>query len=224
MIEFVSKNKNYIVVYKPASIPTQSDAGGDPDAMTLVSKELRELGEDDRLWLVHRLDRVVGGLVVFARNKDFSAKLSAIVGGNGITKEYLAIVEGACEGGLLRDFLYKDARQSKAFVVENARKGAKEAVLEYKPIAQKNTEHGVRTLVKIKLQTGRFHQIRAQFSSRKLPLVGDGKYGSRDNRAKFPALFAYHLGFKIGADVCDIKRLPDIDEYPWSIFEREYYL
>ena len=224
MIEIVSKTKNYAVVYKPPLIPTQADQSCDTDAMTLVSEALVSLGESGDLWLVHRLDRVVGGLLVFARNKDYAAKLSALVGGNGMTKEYFAIVEGACEGGVLRDFLYKDSKQSKAFVVNGSRNGAKEAELEYSKLAEKQTERGARTLVRIKLHTGRFHQIRAQFASRKLPLVGDGKYGSRDNRAKIPALFAMRLSFSIGSDTCDEIKIPNIDEYPWNIFERESYL
>lgn len=224
MIEILYKTENYMVVYKPAGIPTQSDTSGDKDAMALASFKLRELCENEKLWLVHRLDRVVGGLVVFARNKEYAAKLSSLVSGEGLTKEYFAIVEGSCDGGVLKDYLYKDARQSKAFVIDGARKGAKEAILEYSVICKKETERGVRTLVRVKLRTGRFHQIRAQFSSRKLPLIGDGKYGSRDNRARFPALFATRLSFKIGDDFCDIKRLPDINEYPWTVFEREDYL
>lgn len=224
MVEIVSKTKNYVVVYKPPIIPTQSDTSGDADAMTIASEMLKQLGEDEKLWLVHRLDRVVGGLVVFARNKEYAAKLSALVGGNGMRKEYFAIVEGSCEGGVLRDYLYKDARQSKAFVTARARGGAKEAIMEYSVIREVQTEHGVRTLVRVNLQTGRFHQIRAQFASRKLPLVGDGKYGSRDNRAKFPALFAHRLCFKIGNDFCDMKKSPDLNEYPWTLFESEDYL
>lgn len=224
MIEIVYKTKNYVVVYKPPAIPTQADLSDDADAMTLTSQALVALGEKGELWLVHRLDRVVGGLLVFARNKEYAAKLSALVGGNGMAKEYFAVVEGRCEGGVLRDLLYKDARQSKAFVVDSARKGAKEALLEYSVKAETETDKGVRTLVQIKLRTGRFHQIRAQFASRKLPLVGDGKYGSRDNRAKFPALFSGRIEFKIGADACDVRKIPDIDEYPWNLFERESYL
>lgn len=223
MIEIVYKTENYVVVYKPSSIPAQSDKSGDTDAMTLASEKLKELSENEKLWLVHRLDRVVGGLIVFARNREYAAKLSAIVGGCGMTKEYFAIVEGKCEGGVLRDFLYKDSRQSKAFVTDRARSGAKEAVLEYSVLSVKDTDRGVRTLVRIKLHTGRFHQIRAQFAARKLSLVGDGKYGSHDNRAKFPALFAARLAFRIDNDFCDIKKLPDLSEYPWSLFESEDY-
>ena len=224
MIEIIYKTKNYIIVYKPPAVPTQSDTTGDIDAMSLASQELRKSGENPALWLVHRLDRVVGGLVVFARSREYAAKLSSLVGDNGMEKEYLAVVDGKCEGGVLRDFIYKDSKKSKAFVVDSARRGAKEAILEYSVISEKETERGIKTLVKVKLHTGRFHQIRVQLASRKTPLVGDGKYGSHDNRAKFPALFAARLAFRVGNDICDINKLPDFNEYPWSLFGGENYL
>lgn len=223
MIEFLHKTKNVIVVYKPAGIPTQSDQSGDADAMSLATEALSAMNEPSDLWLVHRLDRVVGGAVVFARNKAAAAELSALVGGRGMIKEYLAVVEGEAPGGEMRDYLYKDALSSKAFVVKADKKGAKLAELEYTPLGIVMTERGTRTLVKIKLHTGRFHQIRAQFASRKMPLVGDGKYGSRDNGAKMPALFASRLAFCAKGENADVEKLPSINEYPWSLFDKEIY-
>ena len=87
MIEIVNKNKYYITVNKPAGLPTQSDLSGDEDLMSMLRSDLLALGESSDLWLIHRLDRVVGGLVVFARNKKSAASLSEIVGGNGMLKE-----------------------------------------------------------------------------------------------------------------------------------------
>ena len=221
MIEFLRKTKDYIVVLKPSGIPTQSDTSGDEDAMLLTSRMLSDMGEPSDLWLVHRLDRVVSGLVVFARNKATAAALSALVGGRGMEKEYLAVVEGRAEGGVMRDFLFKDSKKGKAFVVDTERRGAKPAELEYTPIAFAEGERGVHTLVRIKLHTGRFHQIRAQFSSRGHSLVGDGKYGSHDNRAKMPALFASRLAFVLKDKKTEVSALPDLDCYPWFIFEKE---
>lgn len=223
MIEILYKNKNIAVVLKPAGIPTQSDTSGDGDAMTLTARKLCELGEPSGLWLVHRLDRVVGGLVVFARNKATAALLSELVSGRGMEKEYLAIVEGRAVGGALRDYVYKDSAKGKAFVIDGMRRGAKEALLEYIPLAELEWKGGIRTLVRVKLHTGRFHQIRVQFASRGMPLVGDGKYGSRDNRAKMPALFAARLAFETKNDRIDVERLPDISTYPWSLFVGEDY-
>ena len=223
MLRILHKSKSLVIIYKPQGIPTQSDTSGDADAMSLTSDMLREASEPHALWLVQRLDRVVGGLIVFARNKETAAELSALVGGNGMEKEYYAVVEGECEGGELRDYIYKDSAKGKAFIVDTERKGAKAASLEYTPLVKVETEKGIRTLVKIKLHTGRFHQIRVQFSSRGLPLVGDGKYGSHDNTAKTPALLAARLAFKTKKEKIDIKKLPDIDVYPWSLFDEEFY-
>ncbi len=222
-MDIVYKNKNVVIAYKKAGIPSQGDPSGDADAMTLVSGKLSSFGEASELYLVHRLDRVVGGLMAFARNKPAAAKLSALVSGDGIGKEYLAVIDGTLDGGVLTDYLYKDARAGKSFVVDRARAGVKEAILYFSPLATVKTEKGDKTLVKVRLQTGRFHQIRAQFASRNVPLTGDGKYGSRDNKARTPALFAYRLSFSLFGDNIDESRLPDTEEYPWSLFDKNIY-
>ncbi len=206
-------------------MPTQSDASGDDDAMSLTSAALRSLGEPSELWLVHRLDRVVGGLIVFARNKRCAALLSELVGGNGMDKEYLAVADGFVgDEGELVDYIFKDSAKGKAFVVDSARRGAKDAKLEYTLLACSEGERGAKSLLRVKLQTGRFHQIRVQFASRKAPLTGDGKYGSRDNRSKMPALFAFRLAFDINGKKTDVRILPDTREYPWCLFEKEVYI
>ena len=157
-------------------------------------------------------------MVVYAANKKYAAILSELVAGREMVKEYLAVTEGSAPGGIMKDYLYKDAAKGKAFVVSTERRGVKEAVLEYEPISEVVTERGVRTLVKVRLHTGRFHQIRVQFASRGLSLVGDGKYGSRDGVAHTPALFASRLEFGYINRTLEIKALPDIKEYPWSLF------
>ena len=218
-MEILYKDKNLIAIYKPAGVPSQPDPSGDADAMTLCSKLLLNSGEKDtNLYLVHRLDRVVGGVMVFARNKAYAAQLSDLVADRGAEKEYLAIVEGELEGGILTDYIYKDTRAGKAFIVDKKRAGVKEARLEYVPLSVNTDETGTKTLIRVKLHTGRFHQIRAQFSSRKHPIVGDGKYGSRDNKATFPALFAYRIAFEINGKKYEFKKMPDIEKYPWSLF------
>ena len=222
-MEILYKDKNLIAINKPAGIPVQPDPTSDKDAMSLCTEILSSQGESGALWLVHRLDRVVGGTVVFARNKRTAAALSELFSAQSTEKEYLAIVEGRAEGGVLEDFLYKDAAKGKAFVVDRKRAGVKEAKLEYTPIATADTERGVYTLVRVRLHTGRFHQIRAQLSSRGMPIVGDGKYGSHDNRAKMPALFSRRLSFTLGGKSYDIKKSPDIESYPWSLFDEANY-
>lgn len=218
-MQIVFKNKDFIIVNKPAGIPSQSDLTNDDDAMTLTSAKLRKLGEGSELWLIHRLDRVVGGLLVFARNKKSAAILSSLAASGGLEKRYIAALEGEAEGGLLNDFIYKDSTSLKAYVTDRKRAGVKEARLEYKPLSFALGK----TLVHIDLITGRFHQIRVQFSSRKMPLVGDKKYGSRDSVSKNPALFACRLGFDFKGEHYEFKALPDTDKYPWNLFENKIY-
>lgn len=222
MIEILHKTKNLVVIYKPSGIPSQKDPSGDADAMTLTSELLASIGEPRNLWLIHRLDRVVGGLLVFARNKKYAAILSDLIKERLFTKEYYAVVDGAAEGGILSDLIYRDARAGKAFIVDRERSGVKDARLSYRTLATKESERGTKSLVYVSLETGRFHQIRAQFSHRKLPITGDGKYGSKDKMIGI-ALMASHLEIETGGESVNISRLPKISEYPWCLFSEEEY-
>ena len=217
MIEIVKLDKNFVIIYKPVGMPSQSDPSGDPDAMTLTAATLKDMGESNRLWLVHRLDRTVSGLMVLARNERAAAELSRIAAGEGMGKRYLAVVEGAPEDGVYRDYIYKDARLSKAFVTNSARRGVKDAELVLERIATRENK----SLCRVTLHTGRYHQIRVQLASRKCPIVGDGKYGSRDKGARNPALIAYRLDFVLFGRSCTATRLPDVSGYPWSEFKAE---
>ena len=223
MIEIVKKTKDYIIVYKPSGIPSQSDPSGDPDAMSLASQMLQNMGENGELFLIHRLDRVVGGLLVFGRNKKSAALLSSLVAERRLNKQYFAVVEGRSSAGIMKDYIYKDAALGKAFVSDRPRSGVKSAELEYITLETKDVNGREVSLVKITLKTGRFHQIRAQFASRKMPLIGDKKYGSRDFLAKMPSLFATELTFEFAGETISEKRLPDLEVYPWSLFEKEKY-
>ena len=136
MLDIIKLTKNLVVVNKPAGVPSQSDASGDKDAITLTAEELVRRGENSSLWLVHRLDRTVGGLMVLARNAKYAALLSELVSTSGFAKTYLAVVEGHAEGGELVDYLYKDARIGKSLVVSASRSGAKRAVLSYKALGE----------------------------------------------------------------------------------------
>lgn len=218
-MEILFKDENIVAVYKEAGIPSQPDPSGDADAMTLCSSQLAETGEKNtELFLVHRLDRVVGGVLVFARNKKYAAILSEAVADRSAEKEYLAVVEGDAPGGILTDLILKDARAGKAFIVDRKRAGVKEASLEYKLIEKTQIDSRILSLVRVKLHTGRFHQIRAQFSSRKMPIVGDGKYGSRDNVARMPALFAFRFSVSTKSQKYEFTKIPDKENYPWSLF------
>ena len=139
---------------------------------------------------IHRLDLNVGGVMVYARTKAAAAQLSKLVQEGQLIKEYRALVHGAPpEGGVFEDFLFKDSRKNKVFVVKKERKGVKKASLEYTRLTDSDP-----SLVHIRLHTGRSHQIRVQFSNRGFPLVGDHKYGSRDEH-KEPKLFSCRISF-----------------------------
>ncbi len=223
-MQILYKDKSLVAVNKAIGEPIQSDLTGDKDTMTLLSSQLSSINDKSDLWLVHRLDRVVGGVAVFARTKKSAAMLSEAFSTHAVKKEYFAVVEGVCEsGGVMQDLLFKDSAKGKAFIVDRKRAGVKEASLEFEPVATASCERGDRTLVCVRLHTGRFHQIRAQFSHRGMPLVGDGKYGSRDNGANTPALFSANLEFNLGGREYKISTAPNTEVYPWSLFDKEAY-
>jgi len=219
-VRLLYKDENLIIIEKPVGMPSQSDPSGDVDAMTDASRLLREAGERDELWLVHRLDRTVGGLIAFARNKRSAAELSRLVSEGGMVKRYFAACHGIADEGEYRDLLFKDSATSKAYVVKTARRGAKEARLTALRLAESGENA---SLLSVELGTGRFHQIRAQMSARSHPLIGDKKYGSRDEHRRVPALFAYMLSFTVFGKKIRVSATPCTDEYPWNLFDAEIY-
>ncbi len=214
-IEIFYRDKDLLVCRKEVGVLSQSD--GKEDMVSLLSAQLSAAGEKSDIFPVHRLDRGVGGVMVFARNASSAGKLTAMMADRSFEKEYLAVLRGhpEAEEGILQDLLFKDSSQNKSFVVKRMRRGVKEASLEYRVLG-KTAEH---TLVRVKLHTGRTHQIRVQFSSRRLPLLGDGKYGSSDNRCDI-ALFACRAAFRhprTGKEIAVFAK-PDAAAYPWSEF------
>ena len=174
--------------------------------------------------IINRLDTQVGGAVVFAKNPKYASLLSSLSSNQKISKTYLAIVEGEPEEdrGVYEDLLFKDSSKNKSFVVKRERKGVKKAKLEYEVISKVNHKGKLLTLLSVKLHTGRTHQIRVQFSSRKMPLCGDGKYGSKDNGCKV-ALWSHHISFEIGEDRVFATSMPPFDKYPWNLFNMDAY-
>lgn len=222
MTNIAYRDKNIVIVDKPVGVASQPDSSGAPDMTELVRAELASLYEPEEIYVVHRLDLVVGGLLVYARNKATAARLGEQVSNGELGREYIAVIEGECESGEMSDYLVKNASLGKSIVVKKGRYGSKLARLKYEKIDTVHTERGARTLVKIKLITGRYHQIRAQFSSRSLPLVGDSKYGSSEKTVRAPALFAYRVN--IHTDAAEsFAILPDTGDYPWNLFSEEAY-
>ena len=160
--------------------------------------------------------------MLLARSSAAAASLSSLLGEKMI-KEYYAVVEGDPGCGEMKDFIYKDSALSRAVVVTGSSHGAKEAQLEFSTFESVSHKGRTLSLVKVRLKTGRFHQIRAQFSSRGMPLVGDKKYGSRDFGCRTPALFAARLAFEYKSELYDVRIAPDLDAYPWSLFSKENF-
>ena len=156
------------------------------------------------IYTVHRLDKNVGGVMVYAKNKETAASLSKQIQNGQMTKEYVALVEGTPpEEGVLEDLLFKDSKKNKVFVVDRQRSGVKAAKLSYKRLTA-----GEQSLVRVRLYTGRSHQIRVQFASRGYPLVGDKKYGAR-GKEKDIGLFSYCLTFMHKGKICSYSASPD---------------
>ncbi len=172
------------------------------DSETEVPNALKEaLGGD--IFPIHRLDKNVGGVMVYARTKQAAAQLSKAIQEGAMVKEYVAMVHGTPpEAGDWEDLLFKDSQKNKVFVVKRERKGVKKARLEFRTL-----QPGEASLVHIRLHTGRSHQIRVQFSSRGFPLVGDHKYGARD-QAPAPMLFSCKISFPYGGKQMVFEKLP----------------
>lgn len=153
---------------------------------------------------IHRLDQNVGGVMVYARTREAAAALSKAVQAGSMVKEYVALVHGTPpENGDWEDLLWKDAKRNKVFVVTRQRSGVKQARLEFCRLRS-----GEENLVRIRLHTGRSHQIRVQFASRGFPLVGDRKYGARDD-VSTPMLFSCRISFPYGGKIRAFEKLPD---------------
>ena len=187
-MEILFEDDRLWLCVKPVGLSSEEAEGKDS-----VPAELREMGAA-YVGVVHRLDVVTGGVMALAKNPESAARLSAEFSEGKTEKIYLAVVEGKPENPheTWKDLLFFDRKKGKSYVVDRARKGTKEAVLDYEVLQSVETPKGARTLVKVRLHTGRTHQIRAQFASRKLPLCGDGRYGGRDNGCS-PALWCHQL-------------------------------
>jgi 23S rRNA pseudouridine1911/1915/1917 synthase len=212
-IEILYKDRDMLICKKPAGVPSQPDPTGQDDLLSALSKNYPTVK------LIHRLDTPTGGVMVFGLSQKATAKLGTMVQDHeSFCKEYLAVLSSSPdnEEGTLRDYIYHDKRVNKAFIADSAIKGCKEAVLDYRVIAKAEEGH---TLVLVRLHTGRTHQIRVQFASRGLPLVGDGKYGSRE-KCPFIGLWAYRLTFPhpIKGTTVSLSADPDKNIAPWSIF------
>ena len=222
-LKVIYEDNHIIVVEKPVNIPSQGDKTGDEDMLTIIKKYLIEKYNkpgDAYLGLVHRLDRPTGGVMVFAKTSKSASRLSQQIREKNFEKEYLCRVDGKMESnsGIFEDYLAKNEKNNLSYVTDEKNKKAKFAKLEYEVL--KYVDDIDLSLVKVKLYTGRHHQIRVQFASRNHSLYGDQKYGKR-GRGKQLCLWAYKLCFNHPTTK---ERLEFID-YPepigsWIILEK----
>ena len=204
-------DKDIIVCLKPPKVLSTDEPGGLPE---LLRREIGDDGADIRT--VHRLDRATSGLMLLARNPAAASELSRQIREEGIGKEYLAVVHGDCpDRGSMRDLMYRDKTRKMSFVTDKPGKGIQEALLDYETLGRKE---GL-SLVAVRLHTGRTHQIRCQFASRGLPLVGERKYCQPQDDCPL-ALFSHRLSFihpGSGEAMSFVKEPPE--SYPWNLWK-----
>ena len=192
-MELLFTDKEIVVCVKPVGLDSEHEL---PEALKA------QLGGE--IYPIHRLDKNVGGVMVYARTKGAAAALSKAVQDGTMVKEYVAMVRGTPpEAGDWEDLLWKDSRKNKVFVVKRQRAGVKKARLEFRCLSA-----GEESLMRIRLHTGRSHQIRVQFSSRGYPLVGDHKYGSRSEKQE-PMFFSCRLTFPHRGKMQQFEYYPD---------------
>ena len=221
-LKVIYEDNHIIVVEKPVNIPSQGDKTGDVDMLTIIKEYLKEKYNKPGnvyLGLIHRLDRPVGGVMVFAKTSKAAARLSEQVRDRVFKKKYLVIVNGKFdkETGVLSDYLLKNERKNMSRVVPEGTKNSKYAELDYE-ILKYDAELNL-SVLKINLHTGRHHQIRVQLSSRNHSIYGDQKYGGRGH-GKQICLWAYELTINhpITKEEMTFKSIPKMEK-SWKILE-----
>ena len=203
-VEILYEDKDIIVCVKPYGMPVQGDKSRDVDLLSYLKNhvfEEEEMEEEPYLAMIHRLDRPVGGVMVFAKNQEAAANLSDQIQDGTMVKFYQAVLTGELpdECGMLMDYLVRDGKTNMSKVVQKGTKGAKKAQLEYEVLDVFETDKGILSYVLIELITGRHHQIRVQMASRGCGIYGDTKYNPLFAKTKKEyqqiALFATRLEF-----------------------------
>ena len=215
------EDNHIIVVYKPQNVPCCEDSTGDTDLLSVIRDYIREKeGKPGNVYvgLVHRLDRVTGGVMVYAKSSKAAGRLGEQMKEGDFVKKYLAVLVGSPKQkkAVLTDYLKKNPVNNMVYVCPQTVEGAKFAELDYKVAEEKD---GL-SLVSIKLHTGRTHQIRVQFSSRGTPVYGDMRYGGENAKKGKIALWAASLAFShpVSKERLVFKIEPPKDSLPWSKF------
>lgn len=210
MIDIKYSCEDFAVVIKPYGMISEPDTTGRPSVPDEISKELKI--PLSSVFTVHRLDATTEGLMVYALNSKAAAKISETVRLGLFHKEYIALISASPDlpqSGLMQDFLFYDRKQQKSFISKPEKKDAKEASLSYTLGESFLLQGDTVTPAYIALKTGRTHQIRVQFASRRSPLIGDGKYGSRIKR-NAPSLYSVSLSFPWNGETLKYSYIPEI--------------
>ena len=216
-LNIIYEDNHLLVVEKPSNTPVQEDSSKDIDMLTIL-KEYRKVNENKPgeafIGLVHRLDRPVSGIMVFAKTSKAASRISEQIRQNTFHKTYLAVVTGTLPSkGKLEDYLVKNEKENKSYITTKEK--GKYSCLEYQVLSTKDNM----SLVEINLITGRSHQIRLQFSNRNHPLIGDSKYGNNPNKIDI-ALFAKSITFNHPTTKEELTFTLDIpNKYPFNLFK-----
>ena len=225
-MEVIFEDNHIIVVLKPQNVPTQADESGDKDMLSMVKEYIKQKYNKPGnvfVGLVHRLDRPTGGVMVFAKTSKAASRLSEQFRNKEAEKTYLAVVTGVLKNhkSKLVNYLLKDEKNNKVKVVPMSTAGAKRAELDYEELEEKEGFH----LLKVKLGTGRGHQIRVQLATMGNPIFGDQKYAINMPKANLN-LFATELRFRhpVSKDIMVFRAFPPEDLLAWNKFNLEKYI
>lgn len=223
MIHTLFEDKYLVVCEKPVGVLSAAEPGKRRNMPDLLKQQTRAW----RIDVIHRLDQPVGGVMVYSKNSKATPGLYKQMASHRFVKEYLAVVQGvpAAPAGEWVDWLLKDTARCKSRVVRDGTAGAKEAILHYRVLATVQKDGAPLTLVKVRLLTGRTHQIRVQFSSRRTPLLGDDKYGgSGGENFRGLGLWSYRLAFRHPVTGVTLDNIcPPPRQYPWTLFDKTVF-
>lgn len=220
-IPIIYEDNHLLIIEKPINVLVQGDSTGDKDLLTILKEDLKvryQKPGNVYLGLVHRLDRPVGGIMVFAKTSKSASRMSDLIRKHELERRYLAVVRGKPkqDEATLENYLIKNHQENKVYVAKPTDKRAKKAILDYQTIAQTDEF----SLLSIQLHTGRAHQIRVQLAAAGMPIYGDQKYGQKVNKVgQQIALWAHTLEFKhpTKEDIIQASSLPP-KVYPWNLW------